>query len=181
MKNSSVETVRLFYEAHWQGLFTYALSITRSRCAAEDVVHSVFCRLLRRRGLPRDMRPYVFRAVRNEALDLLRKLARPPLDESIYAPLNGDGGAELLARREEALRLLGRLTADERECIVLKIWKRPEPPTVHEYPLQARFKCRPDETIAFLRPTEAPDKTMLLLLTLHQVDPTGSRFFDVGV
>lgn len=67
------ETLREFYIGFRQHLYTYAVSITFNRESAEDAIHSAFEHLLRRGHLPADLRPYVFRCVRNAALDGLRR------------------------------------------------------------------------------------------------------------
>src|SRR4029453_15381696 len=64
-----------------QQLFTCALSVTGSPSRAEDAVHDAFCRGLRRKDAAGDrmidLKAYVFRAVRNAALDQLRRLGPP--------------------------------------------------------------------------------------------------------
>lgn len=67
------DQVRRCYAEHHRGLFAYALSLTRDRAAAEDVVHAVICRLLDRGSIPAEPRPYLFRAVRNAAVDGWRR------------------------------------------------------------------------------------------------------------
>ena len=67
-------TLETIYRRHRQGLFTLALSIVRDPQAAEDAVQDAFSRLWARRGgINGDPVAYVFAAVRNAALDLLRK------------------------------------------------------------------------------------------------------------
>lgn len=122
MDAADIEQVRGFYEDHRQALYTYALSLTRCRSAAEDAVHTVFCRLLKQSAAPREMRPYIFRAVRNAAVGLLRENHRAWEDASIFAAPGANVPHEGLARRDEAEHLLQRLSEDERECVVLKIF-----------------------------------------------------------
>ena len=75
MSPAATETLRAFYVENRQQLYTYALSFTRQREAAEDAIHQAFQRLLRQEELVDDLRPYVFRCVRNAAFDGLRRLA----------------------------------------------------------------------------------------------------------
>lgn len=66
------------------------------------------------------MRPYVFRCVRNAAIDDLRRERRR--EDGIFdLPSNTDPA---LARQlgAELQRLLGQLSEDERETIVLKVF-----------------------------------------------------------
>lgn len=119
MRPELIEAIRQFYQAHRQELFTYALSLTRSSEAAEDAVHTAFWKLLRRRFPPRELRPYVFRSVRNAAIDEIRGNHRSHPHDPVFARDAGlcEGGVEVQDRLEA---LLGRLSADERECVVLK-------------------------------------------------------------
>jgi RNA polymerase sigma-70 factor (ECF subfamily) len=68
---------------------------------------------------------YLFRAVRNEALNLLRsrrlasKLQSPMFEEVAGDPRES---AELAERGRHVEKVLLRLSAEEREAVVLKIW-----------------------------------------------------------
>ena len=72
------------YSGHRQGLFTLALSITRNRHQAEDAVHEAFVRLCRRPHSADEPTAYVYRAVRNAAIDQTRKRARTETPEPIF-------------------------------------------------------------------------------------------------
>ena len=114
------EILREMYRDQRQELFTYALSFTRDPATAEDAVHSAFGRLLRRRRAPRDLRPYVFRCVRNAAIDERRARQREELRGSIFS-----GAAvtpedtRLRLQVEEALDCL---SPNEKDAVVLKIY-----------------------------------------------------------
>ena len=88
-------------------------------------MHEAFCRLMRLRRRPDNLKAYAFQCVRNAAVDLVRHDARAdPLDEdSIFDPAQGPRAAarerELQDRVQEAL---GTLSADERETIVQHLW-----------------------------------------------------------
>jgi RNA polymerase sigma-70 factor (ECF subfamily) len=125
MNATDIEALHALYVENRQELYTYALSITGNREGAEDAIHGVFERLLRGGRLPGDLRPYVFRAVRNAAYDAWRRAK--VRDYSIFdlaaavdaaradtAPVSGDAS--------ELEPLLQRLPPDEREAIVLRIF-----------------------------------------------------------
>lgn len=114
--------LRDFYAAKSRELFTYALALVRDRDAAEDIVHGVFERLLRRVFLPRELSPYVYRAIRNAAYDLLRQNHRLPGMASIYSDSTSPSVAHDVAMRDEAENLLASLSDNERECVVLKLF-----------------------------------------------------------
>ena len=123
MNEEVVEALRSFYVIHRQQLFTYAVSITRNRESAEDAIHQVFRRLLAMKSLPDSLRPFVFRCVRNEALDDLRRTrvrSASVFDEDTTPGSAGGPGQRALlpGELEEALRVL---SPDEREAIVLRL------------------------------------------------------------
>ncbi|MBI2425750.1 MAG: sigma-70 family RNA polymerase sigma factor [Candidatus Hydrogenedentes bacterium] len=122
MHTADIEEIRRFYEAHQRALYAYALTLTGCGSAAEDVLHTVFYRLLRLPALPRDLKPYVYSAVRNGAVDGMRRAARSAPEESIVAHLNGSTPPDRIALQDEVAHLLRAVNEDERECIVLKIY-----------------------------------------------------------
>lgn len=109
-----------FYAAHRQELFTYALSIVGTVPCAEDAVHEAVSRLLALRRIPRELRPYAFRCVRNAALDFLRSAAREQEKIEGYRIIFDE--ARLDTRHDAALDLLDSLPARDREIIVLKVF-----------------------------------------------------------
>lgn len=118
MNQTFVEQLRRFYESHRQELYTYSLALTRNREAAEDAIHNAFQGLLRRGSAPAELRPYVFRCVRNAAMDDLRRTTGRE-SELFVAP---DGHAVDLNLRAELNTLFAQLSDDERETIVLKVF-----------------------------------------------------------
>jgi RNA polymerase sigma-70 factor, ECF subfamily len=112
-----------------QQLFTCALAVTGSPSRAEDAVHDAFCQLLRRQDAAddrmMDLKAYVFRAVRNAALDQLRRLGPPrePLPDYVFDPASGPAAsAEDAEFKRQVVELLARLSPDERETIVLHLY-----------------------------------------------------------
>jgi RNA polymerase sigma-70 factor (ECF subfamily) len=113
------EDVQELYREHGPALLAYATALLGERAAAEDVLHQVFLKLLGGRlEIPSDARPYLFRAVRNTALNSRRSRARDvPLDEQwLIKPVDAvDAGLAV----EQALR---ELPAEQREVVVLHVW-----------------------------------------------------------
>lgn len=64
--------LNLVYKEYRQQLFTCAMAITRCPDRAEDAVQEAFYRLFRLNVRPRNLKAYVFRTVRNAALDQVR-------------------------------------------------------------------------------------------------------------
>ena len=115
------EEVERLYAQHSPGLVAFACSILGDRASAEDVLHQVFLKLLERSALaPDDPRTYLFRAVRNAALNIWRSRSRHvELDSQpawFEAPAEsaGEGIALELALKE--------LPSGQREVIMLRIW-----------------------------------------------------------
>lgn len=122
MSPAATETLRAFYVENRQQLYTYAISITRQREGAEDAIHQAFQQLLRRGDLATDLRPYVFRCVRNAALDGLRRAE--VRGDSIFAEerMAAEPVAPAAFSVRELEEQIRQLSPDERETIVLKIY-----------------------------------------------------------
>jgi len=122
MRKADKETLRDFYEKSQQELYAYALSLAGDAAVAEDVIQTVFCRLLAARGLPMELRPYAFRAVRNAAIDQHRAAAAADRAAAMLQRLNGTTAPQRLAEQEEAASWLALLSGDEHEAVVLKLY-----------------------------------------------------------
>ena len=111
--------VQRLYEQHGRGLLAYACSFVSSFALAEDVLHQVFERLLRGdlsiSGAPI---AYVYRAIRNTSLNLIRSRAGDvDLEEGWLDAPSGMGQTAL-----EIQSALRDLPEEQREVIVLHIW-----------------------------------------------------------
>jgi RNA polymerase sigma factor (sigma-70 family) len=126
-----VKLVREGYEAAFEeivrrygaGLRRYAAGIVGGR--AEDVTQDAFSKALlalRRGDKEIELRPWLFRIVRNTALNDLRD--SPPSPRELAETIAGDGSpAEQLERREELVELIQRLQAlpeAQRAAIVMR-------------------------------------------------------------
>lgn len=123
------------YREHRQGLFTYALSIVGCPQTAEDAIQNAFARLHRGPDLAVEMEhgkrvPYVFRCVRNCAIDLQRKQQQQQrLGKSMFETFQqlessaSPADSLLTQERAEMLRAaIDRLAEPEREVVVLKVF-----------------------------------------------------------
>lgn len=124
-----------FYREHRQGLFTYALSIVGCPQTAEDAIQNAFARLHHGSSLADELRhekmvPYVFRCVRNCAIDLQRKRQREKrLRESLFKEFRpsesnaSPADSMLTQERADVLRMaIDGLAEAEREVVVLKVF-----------------------------------------------------------
>ena len=126
------DEVQRCYEQHGAALVAYASSILGDRSRAEDALQQVFFKLLKgKMELPEPARPYLFRAVRNAALSMMRRnvheVQEPGASEDGSKPQNpGDSWFEAPAelgywtgKLESAIRTL---PPEQSEVLVMRIW-----------------------------------------------------------
>jgi RNA polymerase sigma-70 factor, ECF subfamily len=114
------EEVHLLYDKHASALLGYACAFLGDRAEAEDVLHQVFLNLIRENRFPVDPVPYLFRAVRNTALNVRRQQSR-----HMQLECQHDWFDAPKDERESALGLQAavlRLPDEQREVVVLHIW-----------------------------------------------------------
>lgn len=112
------------YDACADRLYHYVATRLGSREAAGDVVQGAFLRAVKSRRRFRGVEnpvAYMFQVARNEALRAVKKAAKPiaSVDKGAPTAVDSHGAyddAEIVAAA------LGRLSADERELIELKIY-----------------------------------------------------------
>ena len=114
------------WRRHADRLLLYATTVLSDRGAAEDVLQNVFVRLMASPSEAFDSEAgYLYRAVRNEALNVIRsrrlatRAVSPLFDEVALDPRTS---AEVAERGRQVEQVLLRISADEREAVVLKIW-----------------------------------------------------------
>lgn len=114
------EGIRRLYEQHAPALLLYARSFVPDG-ASEDVLHQVFAKLLRgETTIPDAPLAYLYRAVRNAALNARRNRAKDVgLDsQEAWFQLRADG-QESSVTLQCALR---ELPVEQREAVILRIW-----------------------------------------------------------
>src|SRR6185295_10137317 len=114
------------WRRHADRLLLYATTVLSDRSAAEDALQNVFVRLMASPPEEIDSEAgYLFRAVRNEALNSIRSRR---LAARAFSPLFDDvaedprESAEVKERGRQVEQVLLRLDPEEREAVVLKIW-----------------------------------------------------------
>jgi RNA polymerase sigma-70 factor (ECF subfamily) len=126
-----LERLESVYRAERGRLFTYALSLLGDRNLSEDVVQDVFRKLCQSPVDANDLKAFVYRCVRNRALDLLRQKVRKgdtaasSSQMSIYATdRNSPVGQGILSeeRARQVERALYSLRDGEREVVVLHVY-----------------------------------------------------------
>ena len=130
-RNHEHGTWKDWIESHGPRLLLCARQWTRSLADAEDVLQEAFVRYWKhQRHLPGDPQALIITSIRRAALDLARREDRRTARE-----LRTDGGLEEPAalfeklpgegdeRRQEIEAALQRLPEEQREVLVLKIWR----------------------------------------------------------
>ena len=117
----SAEDVKRLYDQHGPALVTYASSFVTDAAIAEDVVHQVFVKLLRGdTSVPDLPSAYLYRAVRNTALNSRRNGQRDTLLESDSPCFTHRGGDQAAALALQAA--LKALPEEQREVVTMRIW-----------------------------------------------------------
>jgi len=111
---------RLFRQ-HSRELFVSALAVTGCPSSAEDAVQEAFYRLFRMRRRPLHLKAYVFRSVRNAAIDQFKVKSTGRIEDDEYI-FDGAAGPEQAAVnnefRRQVIEGLKMLSGDERETII---------------------------------------------------------------
>ena len=123
-RNLNDRLADLFRE-HSQHLFACALAVAGSCEQAEDAVQEAFYRLFRLRKEPHHLKAYVFRSVRNAALDQRKRNSPvgPEVSDAVFdlsdEPSDRAGARELSLKVDQAM---AQLSVDERETIVSHLY-----------------------------------------------------------
>jgi RNA polymerase sigma-70 factor (ECF subfamily) len=114
------EEVRRLYEEQGSAFLGYACALLGVRASAQDVLHTVFLKLMNEKEIISNPVPYVYRALRNTALNVQRQESRliPLEDEAAwFEPISLM--SEVALAVQEALLAL---PSEQREVVVLHLW-----------------------------------------------------------
>ncbi len=112
------EDVQELYRQHGPALLAYGTSLLGDFAAAEDVLHQIFLKLLTMKALPEGPRLYLFKAVRNRCLNVMRGRQRlTSLDQEWLIKPAGMMEAGL-----EVEKAIAELPPEQREVLVMRIW-----------------------------------------------------------
>ncbi len=121
--------VELMWDRYANDLFAYLLVVLCSRHDAEDVLQTVFVKIAQKRHRlvkARRLDAYVFRIARNEVSSFISRRKRgrkvEGLDKSWL--IVSEGHQELNDLAEELQAVLARLPQQQREVIVMKIYRQ---------------------------------------------------------
>jgi len=126
--SDGVDALAMIYDLHAGALYRLLFALLGRADDAEDALQEVFVKLaLKSCSHVEDLRPYLFRMARNEAINMLRRRKREHRlmenygEEKETTSPNGD--ATFNAAHHDWQRLLARLPLEQREIIALKIWE----------------------------------------------------------
>jgi RNA polymerase sigma-70 factor (ECF subfamily) len=127
LRDGDAQAFEVLFHHYYEALYNFAYSYVRSREVAEELVQDVFCRMWERRAtLPEPtsgdvvevVRAYLYRAVRNSALNWLRhqrveQRLYTDTGEARHSPGVGAGPprADAMVQSEEARTLISRAVA----------------------------------------------------------------------
>lgn len=109
-------SIEALYQREWSGLVRLAWLLTRSREAAEDIVHEAFLRLDARPTPPDDPGPYLRRMVINGTQDHHRRVAI----EKRHLPAPAQ--PTFIPEVDEIWEVLSRLPERQRRALVLRYY-----------------------------------------------------------
>jgi RNA polymerase sigma-70 factor, ECF subfamily len=163
-RRGSVEAYNLLVSRWERRVFNYLLKLTGNREDALDLAQDVFLKAYQNLGKLDDVArfaPWLYRIAHNEAYSLLRK-QRPEGELVDEGDAPGPGSRLLPVELNIAVeRALSRLSADQREAVVLKIYqgfKFEEIAEVLNCPVST-VKSRVYTALDLLKQTLAPVKT----------------------
>jgi RNA polymerase sigma-70 factor (ECF subfamily) len=121
--------VELMWDRYAGDLFAYLQAVLCSRHDAEDVLQTVFVRIVQKRHRlagARRLDAYVFRIARNEASRLIGRRKRDRTVEAVNESwlIVPEEKPELNDLAEELQAALARLPQPQREVIVMKIYRQ---------------------------------------------------------
>lgn len=123
------DTLERLYDEQAQGVFQFAMVLTRSHADAEDVLQEIFCRLAKHPRLlrsARNERALLFRMARNLVVDAARRRAvreahaENSTQELFFEPVEHP---DEKAWREAVSTAMAELPEDQRAVLHLKIWE----------------------------------------------------------
>jgi RNA polymerase sigma-70 factor (ECF subfamily) len=127
------EALASIYDACSPALFRYAFRLLGNEEVAEDIVAETFYRFLRSIGAgggpQKHLRAYLYRVAHNLIVDRYRR--NPPVELSLDPDIithhsmsdNPEKIVEGLSEQVEVRRILWKLTADQRQVIILKYFE----------------------------------------------------------
>ena len=116
MRDDYFDLLQDMYRRERTQLLAFARGLCGDLETAEDAVQNAFERLLRRSSTPRDLRPFVYRSVRNASIDACRRCSNHRREDPLREIPAGGGDSD------ETLDLLAGLRAlprRERVAVVL--------------------------------------------------------------
>ena len=123
MSEKLIKKLDKLYQTHRNQMYLYALGITRRTELAEDAVHDAYVKLFKLTKEPRQLRAYVFQAVRNAAIDQLRQAGSEKsadVDAKALYVLPEDQ-SERTEMHQQIIHALAELDEERKEVVVMRL------------------------------------------------------------
>ena len=121
--NSLLKQLVKLFEAKQQQLYVAAISITRDRAAAEDVVLDAMLAVSKLSKAPDDLAAYLFRTVRNKALHSAKQAVRFTSDSELESFIDSKTQTpEQLLFSQQILNHLNELESNQRQVLIMKLF-----------------------------------------------------------
>lgn len=107
------------------GLYSYVYSILKSSADTEDVLQNVFIRLARSFENDRsisNLRPYLYKMARNEAIRQMEKLKKLPVPSEDLDSSSIEGSQLLIEEERDISQQLKSLPSEQSDVIILKLF-----------------------------------------------------------
>lgn len=130
LRRGSTDALRVIYDKYGDYLLTLAMALLRDIHEAEDVVHDVFCSVIKSQTKIRavgSLRPFLSTCAVNRARDILRSRRRAavPLERAGPTMSESESPADCATRSERSRRVneaLSDVPYDQREVILLRLY-----------------------------------------------------------
>ncbi len=119
-----LDSLNTTYRQHRRGLLALAVTVTGCPDRAEDAVHDAFARLCKRpRAVDGELAAYVYRAVRNAAIDSGRRKQRevgPSLFEPVSRRPQPSEHAGVMEEQDRLMQAVDNLSDEARQIVILR-------------------------------------------------------------
>lgn len=127
LASGDASALDLLWDCYAGELFSYAQSLLCSKQDAEDAIHNLFLKIAKSRkavAAAANLKPYLFRMMRNEAMDAIGRRSREiPSSSSLELLPEPEAEAVQESRPEELAKALEALPEEQRVVVILKIFK----------------------------------------------------------
>ena len=116
-----IKKIATLFKTHQKQLFILAVSITKNREAAEDAVHDALIAVAQTNSEVRDLKAYLFSAVRNKALYASAKQSQIQTNIDDVVVLDDDSTQQQVFA-SQVFKHLENLSQEQQQTIIMKVF-----------------------------------------------------------